>query len=89
MKKIRKISDVLKVIFGYGIMICLFGGGATFFGYAAALLIGGETAAKICEFIYKQFIPVIIYASSILVLFGLVIMYMRGEIALSASKKKK
>ena len=37
---LKKISGVFKVIFGYGIMIVLFAGGLTFFGYIAALIIG-------------------------------------------------
>lgn len=85
----KKASAVLKTIFGYGIMICLFGGGLTFFGYLAALIIGGDTAAAICTFIYKAFIPVLVYASTILVLLGLVAMYMNGEMALTAQKKEK
>ena len=44
----KKISAVLKTIFGYGIMISLFAGGLTFFGYVAALIIGGDAAAAIC-----------------------------------------
>ena len=89
MKEIaKKISAVLRTIFGYGIMICLFAGGLTFFGYLAAFLIGGETATAICVFIYKQIIPVIIYASTILVLLGLLVMYLNGETALTANKKK-
>lgn len=81
-----KISSVLKTIFGYGIMLCLFAGGLTFFGYLAALIIGGETAAAICVFIYKTIIPIIIKASTILVLLGLVAMYFAGEYALTANK---
>lgn len=84
---LKKISAVLKTVFGYGIMICLFAGGMTFFGYVAALIIGGNTAALICDFIYKQIIPVIVYATSILVLLGLVAMYLNGEMALTAKKK--
>ena len=84
----KKLSDVMKTIFGYGIMLCLFGGGLTFFGYLAALIIGGETAAAICVFIYKTIIPVIIKASTILVMFGLLSMYLAGEMALTADKKK-
>lgn len=83
----KKVSDVLKIIFGYGIMICLFAGGLTFFGYLAALVIGGETATAICVFIYKTFIPIIVYASTILVLLGLVSMYLAGEMALTGKKK--
>ncbi len=85
---LKKISDVCKTIFGYGIMIVLFAGGLTFFGYLAALLIGGETATNICTWIYKSFIPVIIYISTVLILFGLLTMYMAGEKALTPDMKK-
>lgn len=89
MKEIcKKISAVLKTIFGYGIMICLFAGGLTFFGYLAALIIGGETATAICVFIYKAIIPYIIKTSTIMVLLGLVAMYLNGEMALTSNKKK-
>jgi len=83
----KKISAFLKEVFGWGIMICLFAGGFTFFGYIAALIIGGDTAGLICSFIYNSFIPVLVYITSSLVLLGLVAMYMGGEIALSAKKK--
>ncbi len=90
MKKVmKKISDILKMIFGYGIMISLFAGGATFFGYIWALIIGGDTAASICEFIYKDFLPIVVYYTSILILIGLVAMYLAGELALTAEKKQK
>ncbi len=89
MKEIcNKISNVLRVIFGYGIMICLFAGGLTFFGYLAALFIGGDVAVQICELIYKTIIPVIVKCSTILVLLGLVVMYLNGETALTPDKKK-
>lgn len=84
---LKKISDVCKLIFGYGIMIVLFAGGLTFFGYVAALIIGGETATAICTWIYKTFIPVIIYTSTVLILFGLVTMYLAGEKALTPERK--
>ena len=83
---LKKISNICKLIFGYGIMIVLFAGGLTFFGYVIALIIGGETATNICTLIYKSFIPVIIYASTILILFGLVTMYLAGEKALTPDK---
>ena len=87
-ESLKKISGVFKLIFGYGIMIVLFLGGLTFFGYVAALIIGGETATAICTWIYKSFIPVIIYASTVLILFGLVTMYLAGEKALVPGRKK-
>ncbi|MBR5231950.1 MAG: hypothetical protein IKW00_06865 [Clostridia bacterium] len=84
----KKASAVLKNIFGYGIMICLFTGGFTFFGYVAALVIGGQTAADICAFIYKTIIPCIIKVSTVMVLLGLLAMYLNGEVALTSQKKK-
>ena len=89
MKEImKKVSDFLKVIFGYGIMITLFVGGLTFFGYLAAMIIGGEIAAQICHVIYKQIIPVMIYTNTSMVLLGLVAMYLAGEKSLTPSNPK-
>ena len=84
----KKLSNILKTIFGYGIMISLFAGGLTFFGYVAALIIGGDTATAICAFIYNEIVPIIIYLSVIMVLLGLVAMYLNGEVALTSNKKK-
>ncbi len=87
-EKRRKIANICKMIFGYGIMITLFAGGLTFFGYLAALIIGGETAEALCTFIYKQLVPILIYTTTILVLFGLATMYLAGEKALVPQHKK-
>lgn len=88
MKKIRmKLANWIQVLFGYGIMICLFGGGLLFFGYLTAIIIGGELATEICAFIYKTIYPYLIRLSTLLVLLGLVKMYLCGEIALSGRKK--
>lgn len=84
----KKLSLLLKKIFGYGIMAVLFAGGLTFFGYIAALFIGGDTASIICTFIYKKIIPVIIYISVIMVMMGLLAMYLNGEVSLTPEKKK-
>jgi len=83
---LKKVANVFKLIFGYGIEIVLFAGGLTFFGYVAALIIGGETATAICTWLYKSFIPVIIKTSTILILFGLATMYLAGEKALTPDK---
>ena len=85
---LKKISNVCKLVFGYGIMIVRFAGGLTFFGYVAALIIGGETATAICTWIYKSFVPIMIYTTTILILFGLLTMYLAGEKALMPEKKK-
>ena len=84
---LKKITGVCKLIFGYGIMIVLFAGGLTFFGYVAALIIGGDTATNICTWIYKSFVPVMIKTTTILILFGLLTMYLAGEKALVPGKK--
>lgn len=84
----KKIAAVLRTIFGYGIMISLFGGGLTFFGFLAALIIGGETATEICLFIKDKIFPVIIYLSTTMVVLGLIAMYLNGEKALTPDKKK-
>ena len=86
---LNKISKVLSTIFGCGILIALFVGGLTFFGYLFALIIGGDTAAVICDFIYKSIIPIIIKISTVMVLLGLVVMYLNGEVALTSNKKKQ
>ena len=85
----KKVSAVLRNVFGWGILLSLFAGGLTFFGYLAALVIGGDAAAAICTCLSKTVIPVIIKVSTIMVLLGLVVMYLNGEVALTSGKKKK
>ena len=84
----KKLSAKLKIVFGYGIILCLFVGGLTFFGYVVALIIGGQTGAAICEFLYKTVLDTVIRCSTSLVLLGLVVMYLSGETALTTGKKK-
>lgn len=86
---LKKTGNLIKTVYGYSIVICLFAGGLTFFGYLAAFILGGNAAQAICEFIYKSVLPVIIYATSITVVLGLVSMYLCGEIALSVKDTKK
>ena len=85
---LKQISSAIKKAFGYGMMLCLFAGGLTFFAYLVALVIGGETAAAICEFVYKRFIPILVYCTTTWVMLGLAAMYMNGEMALTSKKKK-
>ncbi len=85
---LKKISFVMKKIFGWGMLISLAIGAIMFFGYVVALIIGGDIAAAICYFLYEQLAPVLIYATSILILLGLVAMYLGGEAALSGKKKE-
>lgn len=84
----NKISHFLALVFGYGIMLSLFIGGLSFFGYVAALIIGGETAALICDFIYKGLYPKLVYFTSVIVIIGIIKMYLCKETALKSSGKK-
>ena len=84
-----KIAHILGWIFGYGLMISLFLGGMSFFGYVVALIVGGETAEAICTFIYKTLYPWLVVGTSVIVLLGIIKKYLNGEVALAASKKKK
>jgi len=47
------------------------------------MIIGGETAANICNFIYSQYFPMVIRIGSISVGFGLLGMYLQKMKALS------
>ena len=85
---LHKVSDILKIVYGYGIMLALFLGGLSFLGYVVAMFIGGETATEICKWIYKTFYPQLVFYSSIFVILGLVVMYLRGDVALTPSKNK-
>ncbi len=84
----KKLSEVIRVIFGWGIYISLFAGGLTFLGFVAAIIIGGTTGGAISVFIYKEIFPVIIYISTVMVLLGLLSMYLNGEVALTSANKK-
>lgn len=88
-EKMKKISEIIKLVAGYGIMLSLFAGGLIFLGYVAALIIGGDVAAQICHIIYKNIAPVMIYTSTVMVLLGLLAMYLAGELELTSKKNKK
>lgn len=85
----QKLLLVCKVFFGCSVAITLLGGGLTVLSYVVALIVGGDTAAKICEVTYKEVWPVIIKITNITIIVGLVAMYINGEKALSPSEKKK
>lgn len=84
----EKITNVLSYIYGTGIAIALLVGGASFLGYIAAMVIGGETATEICVFIYKTLYPILFYFSSAVVLLGIVKMYVAGEKSMAPTKRK-
>ena len=85
----EKVLLVLRVVFGCSVAVTLLGGGLTMLCYVAALIIGGDTAAKICEVTYKEIWPIIIKVTNITIVLGLAAMYINGDKALSPSEKKK
>lgn len=90
MKKILKqISKILDYIYGIGILLALFVGGLTFIGFIVAFIVGGNVATTICTFIYKKIFSFLIYASSVIVLLGLVNMYIKNQKLLSVNDKEK
>lgn len=89
MKKfLERTAGVLSVLFGIGMLVSVICGGLTFVGYLAALAIGGDTAAAICEFIYKTLYPRLVYFSSVVVMIGLLKMYLSGQTAMAPPPRR-
>lgn len=88
MENIRnKIVSLLEYIYGIGIFVALFVGGASFIGYLVALIVGGTAAEEICIFIYKKIYPILFCFSSSVVILGLLKMYIAGEKSMVPSKR--
>lgn len=83
---LKKISWILDYVYGWGIFICLFGGGIMFLGYVVAFIVGGELAATICSVIYKEIYMYLIYGGNVIVLFGLINMYLKKQKSLIMEK---
>lgn len=84
----KKISNILLKIFSIGALLTLFAGALAFFGFIAALIIGGENATAICVFIHKTYFPYVIRLCAISVGFGLIGMYFGKKRALSMDQQK-
>ena len=90
MKKIlKKIIAILDGVYGWGILVCLFVGGMTFFGYLAAFIIGGDVATAICNVIYNYIFKVLIYGGNIIVLLGLLSMYLKKQKTLTMTESSE
>lgn len=86
MKKfLQGLMKFLDFIYGWGILICLFVGGLTFFGFVVAFIVGGDAAANICDFIHKTIFKWLIFGGNIIVLLGLLDMYLKKQKALTIS----
>ena len=85
----KKITDIMLTVFGIGILVCLLAGALSFAAYIVAMCIGGETATKICEFVFKTYLPWVIKITSIFTAIGLIAMYLSKKKALVVSEKKE
>ena len=85
----KKASEVCCSIFGWGAYLSIFAGALCFVGFAAAMLIGGETGSAISVAIKGTVFPWIIKLASVAVGVGLIGMYLGNEQALSMSSDKK
>ena len=82
----KKFAIILLKIFSIGITITLFAGGLTVIGYIVGLCIGGDKAASLCAFIYKQYFPWVIKLTAIFAGIGLIGMYLNKMKALAIEK---
>lgn len=90
MKKILTVlTKILDKIYSIGILVCLFGGGLTFFGFLAAFIIGGETATEICVYIQNQIFKWLIYGGNVIICLGLVNMYLKKQKSLTVSDENR
>lgn len=76
----KKIAALLEILIGIALAICLFLGALGFVGYAIAFIIGGDTAATICEWIYKTFYAYLIKLSTITTVATFVLLYLKGDV---------
>lgn len=81
----KKLISAIDRIYGIVIYLCLFVGGSMFFGYLAAIIIGGDTAVLLCDIIYNKIFKVLIYAGNVVILLGLVNMYLKKQKSLTMS----
>ena len=85
----KKGSQILYQLFGWGAYISIFAGAACFFGFVIVLIIGGGTGAALAVMIKGTFFPIIIKLTSFSVALGLIGMYFGKEQALSMTADKK
>ncbi len=85
----EKIINFITRLWAVSSCILLFSGGITFFGYLAAIILGGDTGASIISFLYEKVFGVLIYVNSVFIVIGLVKVELSGEKMLTSSSKKK
>ncbi len=76
-------------VYGMLLMTSLFAGFLPVIPFIVAIIIGGTSAEKICLFLYNQYYPWVIAATSISVIVGLIGMYVSKMITFDIKKKQK
>ena len=84
----KQASKVILTIFSAGVLLSLFAGALSFFGYLVAIIIGGQGGTDLSLFLYEKYFPWVIRLSSVSVLFGLVGMIMQKKKALVVTEEK-
>ena len=79
----KKVSNVINKLYGLLLMTSFFGGFLPLIPFVIALIIGGNTAEKICIFLYDEYYPWVIALASISVVLGLIGMYLSKQQGLS------
>jgi len=71
----EKIYNILKRIYGVGMMVAFLAGGIPIIPFVFAIIIGGDVGEGIANFLYKRYYPVVIVLAAIACLVGLVAVY--------------
>lgn len=85
----KNFAGLLNNIFGWGILMALIAGAMSFFGFLAALMMGGKGGETFAIFLQKQYFPLLIRFTSIIIGIGLLAMYAGKEQALSLVSDKQ
>ena len=75
---VNKISSLLETLIGITLAVCLFLGALGFVGFLVALIVGGNTAGVICDWVYNVFYALLVKISTITTLFTFVLLYLKG-----------
>lgn len=75
----NKVITVLEYIIGIALALCLFLGGLGFIGFVVALIVGGDQAAAICDFLKNTYYAYLIKASTITTVGCFILQYFKGD----------
>ena len=82
----KKIFDILNNIYGILMFTSFFAGFLPIVPFIIAIIVGGDFAATVCNFIYKQYYPWVIVLGCIAIVVGLIAMYIGKLEGLSVKK---